>query len=289
MFATPPTFDASPLWQAAMHQPPGGGGSPSIVPPRARPVALDAHRDHAAAFCPRRAAAEAARIGPPPGLEPPTLRPPGAFEWPAAVALDEPMKVSALASAPTAMEPRAPPQHNEQQRSQGRPPPAQPQGTRAPRPAGGKQRAPPPSATLVVAYFPRAASDEDVCRALDGAVGKANSVRRCEVRAGEGGLYGFFEFADAQLAEAALDACNRGTLIMRDSAQKKWYLHASRARRAAIPGGLPAGQRGRARAPRARHGKPAELQPDSDGSTAPPTSRYASEAAASETGGETPL
>ncbi|CAK0844106.1 unnamed protein product [Prorocentrum cordatum] len=195
----------------------GAHGGPrwvgNVKAPQARlahTAALDAGCDHAAAFCLRRAAAEAACIGPPPGLEPPAVRPPGAWGWPAAAARDEPMKVSILASAPPAMELTSPPQHHgqqqplqgrdrqplgqgqprqpapapRQQRQSRRPPPpepqgqAEPQGRAAPCPAG-RPRAPPSRATLVIAYFPRAASDEEVCRALDGAVGRVNSVRHC--------------------------------------------------------------------------------------------------------------
>jgi len=90
--------------------------------------------------------------------------------------------------------------------------------------------------TLVLAYFPRSSSDKDICSALDVALGKANTVRRCRViRDEEGnGLYGFFEFQDPEAAESALAACSRGSVVLVDERGHAWHVRASRSARATV-------------------------------------------------------
>ncbi|CAK0814664.1 unnamed protein product [Prorocentrum cordatum] len=90
--------------------------------------------------------------------------------------------------------------------------------------------------TLVLAYFPRGASDGAICSALDAALGEMSTVRRCRVvRDREGnGLYGFFEFQDPETAESALAACSRGSVVLSDEGGHMWHLRASRSERATV-------------------------------------------------------
>jgi len=90
--------------------------------------------------------------------------------------------------------------------------------------------------TLVLAYFPRGASDTAICSALDAALGEMSTVRRCRVvRDREGnGLYGFFEFQDPETAESALAACSRGSVVLSDEGGHMWHLRASRSERATV-------------------------------------------------------
>ncbi|CAK0803430.1 unnamed protein product, partial [Prorocentrum cordatum] len=93
--------------------------------------------------------------------------------------------------------------------------------------------------TVVLAYFPRRASDADLRSALDAALGRAQTVRRCRVvRDQEGnGLYGFFELREAETTEAALAACARGAVVLKDEHGHTWHIRASRSERATVGSG----------------------------------------------------
>lgn len=207
---------------------------------------------------------EVVTIGPPPGLEFALQVPPGTFAGPFAGSREQPMKVEVRAPATSPIFPelraRSPTCKQEKPRQQ----------FRRRQPAREACRA-----TLVLAYFPRAASEEDICRVLDRATGRANCVRRCHV-VRTGGLYGVFEFADEGLAELALEACGKGRVVLKDCTCKKWYLHASRSRHVTVSSGKPVGQKGRApAAPVQEHSQEMsdDHQEDSDASTAPSSGR----------------
>jgi hypothetical protein len=106
--------------------------------------------------------------------------------------------------------------------------------------------------TLVLNYFPRKASAEDICSALDVALDKTHTVRRCRiVRDREGnGLYGFFEFQDHGTMESAVAACSYGSVTMKDEWNHTWYIHASRSNRATVAESEPPGSLRRRRGKR---------------------------------------
>lgn len=103
--------------------------------------------------------------------------------------------------------------------------------------------------TVVLAYFPRRASDEELCSALDAAVCRNNTVRRCRVvRDQEGnGLYGFFEFQDSEAMEAALAASARSAVVLKDERGHAWHIRASRSERATVGSSAGAGSARRRR------------------------------------------
>ncbi|CAK0810245.1 unnamed protein product [Prorocentrum cordatum] len=100
-------------------------------------------------------------------------------------------------------------------------------------------------ATLVLvalADFPRAATESEICLALDHAIAQygglhlvahGGSVRECRI-VRDKGLYGIFEFKSEELAKIILSACSRGNVVMKDAMHKRWYLHASRSRRVTV-------------------------------------------------------
>lgn len=117
--------------------------------------------------------------------------------------------------------------------------PSQPPLPRALKPGGVS---PAKRATLVLVYFPRAATESDICHVLDHAIAQyggmhliaqASCVRECRI-VRDKGLYGIFEFQSEELAKIILGACSRGNVVMKDALHKRWYLHASRSRRITV-------------------------------------------------------
>jgi len=85
--------------------------------------------------------------------------------------------------------------------------------------------------TLVLAYFPRSASEEDVLKAV-GSVGSACKGRIARDANGSSRCFGFFEFVDEASCQEVLAACKEGRIVLDDEFGHTWHLRASRARRA---------------------------------------------------------
>lgn len=105
------------------------------------------------------------------------------------------------------------------------------------------------SRTLVLAYLPRDAAEDDIAAAVDSAMGKPGCVHRARIvrdRAGISECYGFFEFADEVTAMNVNEACRKGHVVIDDEVGHTWHVRASRARRA-IVGSVTAGRKVRGR------------------------------------------
>lgn len=105
------------------------------------------------------------------------------------------------------------------------------------------------SRTLVLAYLPRDAAEDDVAAAVDSAMGKPGCVHRARIvrdRAGISECYGFFEFVDEITATHVNEACRKGHVVIDDEVGHTWHVRASRARRA-IVGSVTAGRKVRGR------------------------------------------
>uniref|UniRef100_A0A7S4S2J3 RRM domain-containing protein n=1 Tax=Alexandrium monilatum TaxID=311494 RepID=A0A7S4S2J3_9DINO len=122
--------------------------------------------------------------------------------------------------------------------------------------------------TLVLAKFPRMATEAHIGAAFDrvlcfpGSVTKGRIVR--DEATGDSACYGFFEFATAEIAEAAFEACKRSQVIIDDASGHAWHLRASHARRATV-GGAPGAKRHRGR----RAGQGCDAAPTPAASTRP--------------------
>jgi len=102
------------------------------------------------------------------------------------------------------------------------------------------------SRTLVLAYLPRHAAEDDIAAAVDSAMGKQGCVHRARIvrdRAGTSECYGFFEFSDDVTATNVNEACRKGHVVIDDEVGHTWHVRASRARRA-IVGAVTAGRKG---------------------------------------------
>lgn len=87
-----------------------------------------------------------------------------------------------------------------------------------------------PARTLLVAYFPREATKEELGEALSmhGAVSRVHLIVEKETRKPK--CYGFVEFQTQEAAAAVLAAAEAGAVTMIDGRQHKWHLRAERVR-----------------------------------------------------------
>lgn len=115
--------------------------------------------------------------------------------------------------------------------------------------------------TLLIAYFPRSAQEDDIARAFAGTAALARG-RIARDTAGASRCFGFFEFGDEDAAEVALTACREGRIVLDDEFKHTWHLRASRSRRATAkeplgvePGGGAQRRRRGVRGGKAQHGK----------------------------------
>jgi len=102
------------------------------------------------------------------------------------------------------------------------------------------------SRTLVLAYLPRDAAEDEIAAAVDSAMGKPGCIHRARIvrdRAGTSECYGFFEFVDELTATNVNEACRKGHVVIDDESGHTWHVRASRARRA-IVGAETAGRKG---------------------------------------------
>eukprot|EP00930_Biecheleria_cincta_P082384 TRINITY_DN72121_c0_g1_i1.p1 TRINITY_DN72121_c0_g1~~TRINITY_DN72121_c0_g1_i1.p1 ORF type:complete len:371 (+),score=88.25 TRINITY_DN72121_c0_g1_i1:89-1114(+) len=83
--------------------------------------------------------------------------------------------------------------------------------------------------TLLIAYFPRRASEEDLLQVLSW-VAKVNSLRIVRANTGESRCYCFAEFETLQGAEEAWAKCQQHRLVMNDESGRAWFLTATWAR-----------------------------------------------------------
>lgn len=87
--------------------------------------------------------------------------------------------------------------------------------------------------TLLIAYFPRRASEEDLLAVLSW-VAKVTSVRIVRANTGESRCYCFAEFETLHGAEEAYARCLEHRLVMNDESGRSWYLTATWARNSDI-------------------------------------------------------
>lgn len=88
------------------------------------------------------------------------------------------------------------------------------------------------SRTLVVARFPKELTEEELAKSFDAIVGVLKVVRCCIVHESDTKCYALVEFFSEEAARQALQACDKCDFVLRDHKGAKWYVSASRAKRA---------------------------------------------------------
>lgn len=85
--------------------------------------------------------------------------------------------------------------------------------------------------TLIIAYFPRSSTEAELAAVLE-PCGPVRLVRIARGDSGQSRCFAFVEFASQEGAEAALEACTSGRVILDDEYGKTWHLQASIAKHA---------------------------------------------------------
>jgi len=83
--------------------------------------------------------------------------------------------------------------------------------------------------TLLIAYFPRRATEEDLLQVLSW-VAKVTNVRIVRANTGESRCYCFAEFETLRAAEEVWSKCQDKRVVMNDESGRSWYLTATWAR-----------------------------------------------------------
>lgn len=84
--------------------------------------------------------------------------------------------------------------------------------------------------TLLLAYLPRCANEDDVQSAFAAAGITANCFVSIMREGSQSKCFGFVRFPTCDAAKAAMLACSNGTMVIKDRESKAWHVKASWAR-----------------------------------------------------------